>query len=199
MDVLNTMQLVEATIASIQEKRDNSDRSFKALYEKSTKLAGEMGTEIQKHRITKLQKNRSNIQIESVEDYYRTSVFIPFLDFILNELTTRFPKHEMKCVGKLQMPLSSNFEKGYHNEILEGAYLYKDDLPCFSALEGELQIWKYIWKSLPEKKRPKHPAQAYRLADAPPNVRMLLQLLCTLPVTTSTAERSFSALRRLKT
>lgn len=82
---------------------------------------------------------------------------------------------------------------------LKGLILYKDDLPCFSALEGELQIWKYIWKSLPEKKRPKHPAQAYRLADAPPNVRMLLQLLCTLPVTTSTAERSFSALRRLKT
>uniref|UniRef100_A0A6P7GT49 52 kDa repressor of the inhibitor of the protein kinase-like n=1 Tax=Diabrotica virgifera virgifera TaxID=50390 RepID=A0A6P7GT49_DIAVI len=46
---------------------------------------------------------------------------------------------------------------------------------------------------------PKHPAKAYKLAEPLPNEQVLLQLLCTLPVTTSTAERTFSALRRMKT
>ena len=32
-----------------------------------------------------------------------------------------------------------------------------------------------------------------------PNIRMLLHILCTLPVTTATAERSFSGMKRLKT
>jgi hypothetical protein len=32
-----------------------------------------------------------------------------------------------------------------------------------------------------------------------PNIRTLLQIMATLPVSTATAERSFSTLRRLKT
>ena len=52
-------------------------------------------------------------------------------------------------------------------------------------------------------KRP-HPSnavEALEICDKEvfPNLHTLLVILCTLPVTTATAERSFSGLRRLKT
>jgi hypothetical protein len=199
MDVLSAAKLVETTIQTLQEKRDNSAETFKELYHQSIKMAEEMGTVIQKPRTTNLQKNRSNIQTETAEDYYRMTVYIPFLDFIISELNTRFPKTEMECVGKLQHLLSSKLNDECINDILQGAVKYKDDLPCYSALKGELLIWKNMWKSNPDKKMPSHPAEAYKFSESLPNIQVLLQLLCTLPVTTTTAERSFSTLRRLKT
>ena len=65
----------------------------------------------------------------------------------------------------------------------------------FFALKGE----KQMWKSSSENKIPKNLAEAYKFADSLPNIRVLLQLICTFPVTTSTAEQTFSASRRLKT
>lgn len=82
--------------------------------------------------------------------------------------------------------------------VLQGAELYRDDLPYFPALEGELKIWKQIWAAKLQDFI-KYPAEAYTLTSDLPNVRVLLQIICTLPVTSSTAEHSFSALRRLKT
>lgn len=58
----------------------------------------------------------------------------------------------MECVGKLQHLLSSKLNDECINDILQGAVKYKDDLPCYSALKGELLIWKNMWKSNPDKK-----------------------------------------------
>lgn len=116
MDELKATQLAEATIQSLQEKRDNSTDTFKELCKQSANLAEEMGTDIQKPRTTTQQKNRSNIKTESAEDYYRTAVYIPFLNFTISELTARFPK--MECIGKLQRLLSPDLNDTYINDIL---------------------------------------------------------------------------------
>lgn len=198
MDVLTAMELVNATISSLQAHRENSIRHFKQLYKKSEDLACEMGTEIKKPRTVGFQKNRSNIQTHSVEEYFRISVYLPFLDYLINELSSRFPKSQMIQIGQIQKLLSPEFSEDCEESVLQGAELYRDDLPYFPALEGELKIWKQIWAAKLQDFI-KYPAEAYTLASDLPNVRVLLQIICTLPVTSSTAERSFSALRRLKT
>ncbi|KAJ8896773.1 hypothetical protein PR048_002118 [Dryococelus australis] len=137
------------------------------------KLVMEMGTLINKPRTTNLQKNRSNFN--------------------------SFPKSELQRVGQIQKLLSPEFSDSFEDKVLQGAESFKDDLPCFSALKGELRAWKQIWKSDPSQKFPVSPAEGYKLASAPPNIRVLFQLLCILPVTTNTVERSFLTLRCLKT
>ncbi|KAK4873687.1 hypothetical protein RN001_013047 [Aquatica leii] len=201
IDVLNSSQLVEATIQSIQEKRDNSTETFKELYNNAAELVEEMGPEIQMPRTTARQKNRSNVETESAEDYYRMTVYIPFLDFIINELTARFPKKEMECVGKLQHLLSPDLNYAYISDILQGSIKYKEDLPCFSALKGEFQLWKLLWQGKSPSDRPSCAIEAVGECNRQlyPNIYMLLNILSTLPVTTCTPERSFSTLRRLKT
>lgn len=106
----------------------------------------------------------------------------------------------MNQIGKLQMllPELGKFPKNYEDSVLEEAKLYVNDLPNFDALKGELSIWRHMWSSSAER-FPKHPADAIKHTSDLPNITVLLQLICTLPVISRTAKRSFSTLRRLKT
>lgn len=46
------------------------------------------------------QSNRANPQVSSVEDYYRVTVFMPFIDNFISQLTTRFLNHKSVIEGK---------------------------------------------------------------------------------------------------
>lgn len=200
IDVLKAMSLVDAILKTLQSHRDESTEYFKSLYKKAEDLASLMGTELKKPRTTAVQINRNNVQCESTQDYFRISVHLPFIDFIINELSTRFPKTQMIQIGNLQklLPEKAQFVEDYETSVLKGSVLYQSDLPCFQALNGELSIWKHMWTNQTEK-FPITPAEAIKYTEDLPNIKTLLQIICTLPVTTSTAERSFSSLRRLKT
>ncbi|XP_050517998.1 52 kDa repressor of the inhibitor of the protein kinase-like [Diabrotica virgifera virgifera] len=81
MDVLNAMTLIDATLKSMQEQRANNKECFKRLFEKAQNLASKMGTELKKPRLVGLQRNRPNVQTDTVEDYFRLSIYLPFLIF----------------------------------------------------------------------------------------------------------------------
>ena len=85
---------------------------------------------------------------------------------------------------------------------MEAAKLLEFDLNC-SLLEVESQVktWMSLIQSLPEERRPNDIAAAILLGkdNFLPAVTTLLRLFGTIPVSNATAERSFSALKRLKT
>lgn len=193
IDILSAVQLINTTTASLQRQRETSTDTFKKLFNQAEAIANEIGAEITVRRITGRQTNRPNIQTQSVEEYYRLSVYNPFLDYMLSEMSSRFPRAAMQRIGQLQKLLSRNFSDEDIEDVLQGAEVYKEDLPCLLALKGELKIWQQMRENIPVS-----PADAYKRATVLPNIRTLCQLLCTFPVTTSTAERSFSTLRRLK-
>jgi len=66
------------------------------------------------------------------------------------------------------------------------------------AAVGELRSWYQFLSAM--KKRPRTPLEHLEVCDEEetPVVKALLKILCPLPVTTSSAERSFSTLRFLK-
>lgn len=129
-----------------------------------------MGTELKKPRTVNVQRNRSNVQTDTVEDYFQLSIYLPFLDFLIKEIHCRFPKTEMNQIGKLQMllPELGKFPKNYQ-DVLEGAKLYKNYLPNFDALKDELSIWRHMWSSSAER-FPKHPADAIKHLSDFPNI-----------------------------
>ena len=77
---------------------------------------------------------------------------------------------------------------------------YANDLPSAELFEPEFRRWQQKFHDMPEEERPSSPAQAIKVCDPDyfPNVRVLLQIACTLPVTSCECERSASALRRLQ-
>ena len=76
---------------------------------------------------------------------------------------------------------------------------YQDDLPSPELISTEMKKWKARYSAKAAELRPTTPAAAIKECDSDlyPNVRVLLQIACTLPVTSCECERSASALRRL--
>ena len=88
--------------------------------------------------------------------------------------------------------------------LMKVGELYAVDLPSPSSLSSEIHNWYTKWKS--EEKD--HGVSALpttlsstlpRISSFFPNIKALVTVLCTLPVTSCTAERSFSGLKRIKT
>ncbi|XP_031328244.1 zinc finger MYM-type protein 1-like isoform X1 [Photinus pyralis] len=84
--------------------------------------------------------------------------------------------------------------------ILKAAEFYDQDMPgSMLELTSELKMWRQKWQG--QQTVPKTAIEALKECEEMffPNIRVLLQIFLVLPVTTATAERSFSVLRRLKT
>jgi len=84
--------------------------------------------------------------------------------------------------------------------ILMAASVYENDFPVsmMSCLKAEIFIWKKQWES--ETNLPESAVEALQhCTELLPNVKKLLQLFATLPVTSATPERTFSVLKRLIT
>ena len=71
-------------------------------------------------------------------------------------------------------------------------------------VKEEIHQWKIEWQDVAEKDRPNTAASALKACDKRrfPNVKRLLRILCTLPLTSAECERTFSSgfscMRRLK-
>ena len=80
------------------------------------------------------------------------------------------------------------------------AEFYRSDLPCYKALEAELDLWEAYWLN-DTSYHPGNISSTLKSIDFKSfsNIEVCLKILGTLPVTTCTCERSFSSTRRLKT
>ena len=82
----------------------------------------------------------------------------------------------------------------------ELADIYKDDLPSPQNLDMELICWGAKWDNH-KGEVPNKPADTVLQCDSNyfPNIATLLRIVCTLPVTSCSCERSISGLKQLKT
>ena len=130
------------------------------------------------------------------EVYYRRSVFIPFLDSVISELKEHLVNHN-HILSNIQVVIPSRIEK---NTLVSDIQFYETILPNPSSVFSEYELWKSKWINVPKSERGKTAtsglAQWNRTFYL--NIWKILQILATLPVSTASAERSFSSLRRLK-
>ena len=91
-----------------------------------------------------------------------------------------------------------------HDVLLKVGEIYSGDLPNISSLRSEVHSWYIKWKS--EKKEHGSGSLPSALnstlsqtSNFFPNIKALITILCILPGTSCTAERSFSGLKRIKT
>jgi len=126
-------------------------------------------------------------------------VFLPFLDFILQESDARF-NQRLSDIIPLQGLIPSNFSMYDDETILKAASIYAQDLSTDdkSILKAELRIWRHQWKNN-QIKTDSAIDTLLHCTTVLPNIKILLQLFATLPVISATPERTFSTLKRLKT
>ena len=123
----------------------------------------------------------------------------------------RFPKETLQIYGLTCLLPSFLTSSDFTDEVLESQItaISAKYWPLFASsersfgqmLEAELKLWRKKWARVSQPALPKDVMGAFNECDSFifPLISVLLQILATIPITTCSAERSFSTLRRLKT
>ena len=124
---------------------------------------------------------------------------IVVLDFLLSELEARFKNHA-KLIESLQKILPRKCSGIDSNDLSASVLFYHKLLPDSSSVHAEFSVWQMKWLEVKVEDRPSSAIEAFAACKEVffPNIKILLGILATLPVSTATAERSFSTLKRIK-
>ena len=145
------------------------------------------------------QTQRDNILGDTPEEYFRHTLTFPFIDELLQHMETRFSPLQNKAIQELCLvPTASTSDASELNDMVA---MYEEDLPFSTTWEAELHRWRVHWQGFDSENKPDTPAQALIACnkDIYPNVYTLLKIVCTIPLTTASSERSISVIRQLKT
>lgn len=190
LDVLYHINLITSTC---EKHRLDVDSNFAEIFSNALSTCETLNIEVGKPRICGRQIHRSNYQSDSDEDYFKKSIFIPYLDHLILALKTRFSK-EHEIVFSLFNILPKNIKSlNVTSFAVKVGNLYN-----IENLHSELDIWaEYLSQS--------QLAENISIEDLIghckffPAIKDICIILLTLPCTTCTIERSFSTLRRIKT
>ncbi len=201
IDFIGVAVHIGQIIEVLSQNREDSSAITEEILKNTETIATELDVELSVPRRALKQKNRSNPPANDINEYWRRSLIIPYIDSISSSLRTRFSQENTPAfaVSKLH-PLFMLKISSFDN--LENAKLF-DKFYDVEDIQGELNLWYNIWskKDLPETEL-KEIEVIDLLEEANeffPAMRKALKILCTFPCTTATVERSFSTLRRVKT
>ena len=136
--------------------------------------------------------------LRNSEEYYHRSLFVPFVEYLSNELKTRFAHP----ICSLQELIPQFTREGTEERIMASTAKNETDL-LGSLLETRAEVRQ--WLDLTEGAREAGDKLTLAQCLKQARVAMLesviapLRLFAVIPVTTAIAERSFSHLRWLKT
>ena len=145
------------------------------------------------------QTNRDNTPAEDSIEYYRRTLTIPFLDQLIVEMNSQFSSTQRRAVLGLSL-VPAVMHDDWKARAQELAEFYNADLPDPESLSVELHCWVLKWSHHTGEK-PKDPQQTLPFADCAffQNIRELLKITCTLPVTSCECERSNSEIEDIFT
>ncbi|CAC5372028.1 unnamed protein product [Mytilus coruscus] len=196
--------LVEAvnecqTLIRVFENERNDIAVFNCLYDEAVELAEHFEIVPSKPRTTGRQRNRANPAVVGIQDYWRFTLYIQFLDHLLNELRDRFVNSEERFLAQMLLP--NNLKTLNQDHQIRIFRAYESDLQSEDQFLLEIKRWVARWDIYPSKK-PDQLCATFEMTpkELYPNIFCILQILLTMPPSTTTAaERSFSALKRVKT
>ncbi|XP_067623242.1 52 kDa repressor of the inhibitor of the protein kinase-like [Eurosta solidaginis] len=196
-DLGEALELADAARTVFMTRRHNAVEDFKKIFEAVVAICATYEIPVQKPRFAGKQTHRCSIVTDTVEDFYRISTYIPYLDLFVTHLKDRFlNQRNILCNFAYLFPKRmQNFEEAACTELFKSYETILHDIFPEAGIR-EVQLWRERIASMDIQ----NPLEALDICkiDAFPNVHQLLRIMAALPVTTATNERSFSTLRRLK-
>ena len=203
------MAEVESTIKTLQDHRLHSTERFNKIFRQIADTITPLQLKLEGPRVCGSSSYRHNPSVTSVEDYYRISLYIPFLDSVISNLQHRFSE-KSKCVALFDILLpNSCFSQGIQLEKFEKLLNYFSHTLVSNGLSytsnqciHQYERWVRKWQvDFSQQNSPSTIVGALISCDDEmyPIISALLEIGTVLPVSTATVERTFSTLRVLKT
>lgn len=193
-DLLAAHEHAKLTLSALKSKRNTSEH-FDSIYDRALRLGRAIhGDNFQpsQPRAPSRAMHRANAAAETPQQYYKVNVYLPFLDAVISHLDDRFSEGILPVL-KIQNLLDITPEKA---EELQQAF--SKEMPEASSFLAEAEKWRLHCVSV-GRRLSLLEALVEAKEEMFPNIHTLLSLLLCLPVTTCDVERSFSALKRVKT
>ena len=122
--------------------REGIEAYSQQIYLHSCRISENSGISISMPHTVRCQQHHSNPERSSVADHMKKWVVIPFLDYLINGISSRFStrsKQAASLQGLLPMNIIVNTSIVDLNEAIA---FYSDDLPNPSILDDEFCHWK---------------------------------------------------------
>ncbi|XP_043480279.1 zinc finger MYM-type protein 1-like [Leptopilina heterotoma] len=195
---------LEDTMDLLKSKRQNVENVFQQLFAEAQEVARQLDVQLKSPRTNARQMHRANHPAETVEAYFHRSIYIPLLNFIVNDLNYRLSPDVLDLFQLGVFLPKSTYSDQDIDTVKKVVQIYKfffNDTE--TSIINEYRLWMIKWKREIENKSP-IPDSVVDLIDhcdknLYPNINIFLIILATLPVSAATPERSFSTIRRLKT
>ncbi|KAJ4747360.1 zinc finger MYM-type-like protein [Rhynchospora pubera] len=207
LDILNALNLVSSTKVLIQKLRDDG---WEPLLEKVNSFCQKHEVEVpdMNLRYVDFTQSRNKHDNTTVEHHYRVDIFAVAIDQQLQELNARFSEQSMELFTLAAALDPKNSKKLNIEEIctlVEKFYPADFSVQDRAQLESQLPHYQFDVCNHPELLNSSTlPDLSPRLVKIGkfiiyPMVDRLIRLIMTLPVSTATTERAFSAMKLIKT
>ena len=186
-DIVSGVCSAMESCEELESVRNDVDSFSKRIFDHSVRIAKVSGVSVSMPRVTMHQKHRANPEYISVEDYFKKTVTIPFLDHLISDITSsRFTSH-IKHAASLQNLVPSKISADINIEsIKEAVDFYCSDLSNPALVDEEFCRWKAKWLNAKAKKEDILSTLAASLKHCDrhslPNIFILLKLFATLHV-----------------
>ncbi|XP_022160331.1 zinc finger MYM-type protein 1-like [Myzus persicae] len=209
-DVVTASTHINCVIDVLQKYRSSCEDKFKSLFEESKLVFEKLDVEMKLPRLVGRQTHRGSINSGSKDplDYYRINMYIPLLEGILEDLKYRFLSKENENIVTLMLLIPSCMIKIKYEETCTTFKKIIQVITCYSFFEhvpeerinGELGLWYAKWskQETEGKNICKNALDALDEChhDVFPILHEVLCIICSLPISVASAERTFSTLRR---
>ena len=201
-------RLLQTTLESLAELLN--DDAFNILYEESIAFAKEnsMGQPKLPRRTRIPNKFKDTLKecetFASTEERFK-SIYYETITKVIDEISTRFENESLAPLLQIERILKGTSEE---NDLISISKLnYYNNMIKFDHLKAELISWKQYLKIRSNDRKYdlstisdiSRLIRDEKLIRDYPNLEFLLRIYLTIPITSVSAERSFSALKRIKT
>ena len=114
-----------------------NDVEFHKYFEELTERSKKIDFEINIPRMVKRQKHRSNYHTDDPEKYFKISIFLPFLDNLVQQLNDWFINHKTIIAGFYFLISNKNYNQQAIKDLSE---FYSNDIDQ-EVIETEIKLW----------------------------------------------------------
>ncbi len=203
VDVAYAHREIQGVKDTLKRARSRVDNFHDLVYKEALEIACGVSVDESVPRLATRQQHRQNTPSDNAQEYYKRTLTIQMLDFLITELDSRFDVAASLNITEfmhlLPSQLATSVVQRQHLSHILG--MYADDLPCIRSLDAELELWQTKWEmegrlakelNTPEKVLVNIEKGFF------PNISTLFHIMATLPVTSCECEPSISMLKLAK-
>ena len=187
-DVFQAYSMIDDSIKAVFRVSSNIEKECHEWFEDASRQADKIGATFSVPRIIGKQEHRNNAPSVNPESHYRVNVAIPFIDHLLEEMSSRFREDNRAGAEIFSLVSSAEVKHDSLLNLAEKLQFWQQGLPTPSSLLSEVKEWQYFWKQYtPTLQLPVNLIECVKYADEDmyPNIRVLLIIGCTFPVSSA--------------